>query len=167
MSVYTISPCLIRQNKKYDLDYIRSVLFVFLNGDHKVAKDANGRMIDIYDNLPDSSGIIHIWLTLMSYEPSRFEKVSVDLDSITDEEEMCLKLCKETKGAHKMIVYSIQSMKCEIDENYCTTKEGIVIKLYDRDTAKDELAPQKTVNKYHLQDTIIAGGNVTNSNNNK
>lgn len=167
MSVYTISPCLIRQNKKYDLDYIRSILFVFLNGDHKVAKDANGRMIDIYDNLPDSSGIIHTWLTLMSHEPSRFEKVSVDLDSITDEEEMCLKLCKETKGTHKMIVYSIQSMKCEIDEHDCITKEGVVIQLYDRDAAVNELASRKTVNKYHFQDTIIAGGDVTNSNNNK
>lgn len=165
MSVYTVSPCLMRHDGDNDLSYIRDVLFLFVTSEHKVAIDNNGFVLDIYNNIQDHDGIIHAWLNLMGYKPARFESVPVDLSLLQDEEDKFLTLCKNTKGQHKMIVYSIQNMQCEVDKSNCTTKDGIIIELFDRDGAIDELHTCITVNNYNLYDSIIAGGNVKNSNN--
>lgn len=165
MAVYTVSPCLMRHNGDNDLRYIRDVLFMFVNREHKVAIDNNGCVLDIYNNIPDHDGIIHAWLNLMGYKPTRFESVLVDLSLLQNEEDKFLTLCKDTKGQHKMIVYSIQNLQCKVDKRNCTSKDGIIIELFDRDGAVDELHARVTVNNFNLNDSIIAGGNVKNSNN--
>lgn len=166
MSVFTISSSMLRYRDESGLGYYRSVLMPFTCGLHKVAKDEKGQVVDIYRNLPDPSGIIHCWLQLMTNEPSKFETIPVAFDQPIDEEMMFLLLCKSTKGHHKMIVYSIQEMKCPIDNDNCTEIEGTTIELLDRDKAALELSTMSTQNNINIINSVLANGNVSKSNNN-
>lgn len=163
MSVYTVSPCLMRYMDAGDMDYFRKVLFLFLNGSHRVAKDEKGRVIDIYAGISIYGDIIHAWLSLMTVKPSRFEPIPVDLDQVDGEENKFLALCSQTKGQHKMIVHSIQNVSCEVYNKNRTDYEGVTVELLSRDDAVEELLVKSIV--YNVTDSVIAGGNVENSNN--
>lgn len=178
MSVYTISPCLIRGcEKNEDIISYRTVLMKFLSGESKVAKDENGWVIDLYGSLPDKHGFISNWLIMMGTKPSRFEKIPVDLGDVETEEGKFIKLCKETKGKHKMIVYSVMNLsgdfdKYKIEENdkkyHLKIDDNNSIELFDKDEAVSELGNEKEVHLHydsHVSDSVIAGGNVTGSNN--
>lgn len=182
MSIYTIFPCLIREcEKNDDLITYRTVLMKFLSGESKVAKDKKGYVIDVYGGLPDKNGIISNWLAMMSANPCRFENILVDLEDMESEEEKFIKLCKETKGTHKMIVYSVMGLcgdfnKYEtIEKNnkyYLRVDEKNEIELFDKDEAASELGDEKEVPPIFyfdssINESVIAGKNVIGSNNKK
>lgn len=165
MSIYTVSPCFMTNIDASDMDYFRKVLFSFLNGSNKVAKDEKGRVIEIYSGISKYGDIIHAWLSLMSFKPSRFEPITIDLDQVDGEENKFLMLCSRTKGQHKMIVYSIQNVSCEVYNVNRTDYEGVTVELLGKDDAVNELSTKSIV--YNVTDSVIAGGNVENSNNTK
>ena len=153
-----------RSLEEKDLYYFRNLLFLFTCGVHKVATDNEGVVWDIYSNIRRNREIIHTWLSLMSYKPSHFVVVPVNISEIDDEELKFLTLCKSTNGQKKMIVSDLQSLRCSLDCDNCTTVDGVKVHIMDKDEAVNEVA----VNNNHttIIDSVIANGNVSNSNNN-
>lgn len=141
MSVYTISPDLLRNIEKEEGIYFSDILFVFSqkSNPYKVTKDKLGVVIDSYRAIEVNKEFIKTWLDLMSYKPSPFEDIDVDLTKIDCEESKFLKICKETKSQNKIIYYSKQNIKKhQIAEN-SILYEGTAILLLDRDEAIIEL----------------------------
>lgn len=164
MAIYTISPNTLREIDEKSLFYYRSLLFKFISGAHKVAVDRDGHAIDIYSSIEQNRDIIQSWLNLMSYSPSRFESIPVNIRYLDDEERKFLSLCKATKGQHKMIVSSRQSVRCQVDCNNFTEFEGEMIEILNREEAISEI--EGTQASISISGNIFANGNVSNSNNN-
>ena len=111
--IYTLSLDFLKNLEEDDNIFISDILFHFINRENplKIAKDKKGIVIDDYHNIAAKNQNIKTWLDLMSFTPSPFEKIDVDLSSFNCNEAKYLKLCKETAGFNKMIVYSIQNLK--------------------------------------------------------
>ena len=153
--VCTISSDLLENIEKDELVYFSDLLMVFTNksNSHKVAKDKNNLIFEKYENIEKNLEYIKLWLELMSFTPSSFEKIDVNLEGINCNEHFFVELCKNTIGERKMIVYSLQSIKkFELNSN-TLEKDGIEIEVLDRDTAKELLSSK----------TIINGDIITNS----
>lgn len=152
MSVYTITPDLLRSIGEEDGIYLTDILFVFTsrNNPFKVAIDNNGVIIDYYKSVENNAETIAFWLNLMSFKPSPFELINVDLSNIDCEETKFMKVCKETLNQRKLVLYTYQNLvnfKCE---NGTVIFEDTVINILDRDIARNELTPTIT-----MGDTII------------
>ncbi len=74
MSVYTISPDLLKNIDKDEGIYLTDILFVFTQRTNpfKVSKDKNGNVIDSYLSVERNVDVIKTWLDLMSFKPSPF-----------------------------------------------------------------------------------------------
>jgi len=152
-----------RNLDKDDLYYYRNLLMLFTLGVHKVAIDKQGAVIDIYGDIKSNREILHSWLSLMSYKPSRFEIIPVCISGITDEEKKFLTLCKSTNGQKKMIVGNLQNLQCVLDCNNCTIVDGVRVQLIDKDDAVNEISIH--YNTTSIVNSVVATGNVSNSNN--
>ncbi|MCF6402966.1 hypothetical protein L3C95_08785 [Chitinophaga filiformis] len=141
MSVYTISADLLANIEKDEGIYFTDILFVFTqrNNAFKVAKDKNGYIIDTYKKVINNGDIIKTWLDLMSFKPTPFETIDIDLSKINCDETKFLKICKETKGQNKLIVYTIQNIKNFECQDNTVIFENVAIRLIDRDLARKEL----------------------------
>ncbi len=148
MSVYTISPDLLRNIEKGEESYLRDILFIFTYGKNpfKVSNDKFGEVINSYLSVERNQEIIKTWLDLMSYKPSPFEYINVDLRNIDCEETKFLKLCKETKSQNKLIVYTTQNINKYTCENKIVFFESKAIYILDRDEATIELEHLSTSN---------------------
>jgi hypothetical protein len=141
MSIYTISPDFLSSIDKDEQNYLSNILFVFTNRNntYKLTKDKKGEVISIYKSIQQNADIIKVWLELMSYTPTPFENIDIDISSIECLETKFIKICKETKGFNNLIVYSTQN----ISKFNCIGKkinfEGIDINILDRDDANLEL----------------------------
>jgi len=155
MSVYTISPDLLRNIEKDESIYISDILFVFTTrgNNFKVSKDKNGDVLNTYKSINNNGDIIRTWLDLMSYKPSTFEDIDVDLSQIECEETKFLKVCKEVKTQNKLIMYSHQNLKKFDCPNKTVHFENKLITILDKDEAKNELT----------NTTIISGDTIINS----
>ena len=160
---YTIYPDIMRCHEDDALYYFRNLLMLFAVGAHKVAVDRDGTVLDIYGKISYNRELIHTWLSLMSYKPSRFVAIPVCVSGIADEEQLFLTLCKSTNGQKKMIVGDIQNLHCNLDCNNCTIVDGETVQMIDKDDAVNELAMQN--NSTTIIDSILANGSVSNSNN--
>lgn len=160
---YTIYPDLMRFHEGEALYYFRNLLMLFAVGTHKAAVDRDGFVLDIYSSIKCNRELIHTWLSLMSYKPTRFVTIPVGVSNLADEEEIFLTLCKSTNGQKKMIVGDVQSLKCNLDCNNCTIVDGESVQLIDKDDAVNELAIHN--NPITIIDSVMANGNVSNSNN--
>lgn len=141
MPVYTVSPDLLRNIDKDDGLYFTDILFVFTqrNNPFKVAKDKFGLIIDCYQQINNNGDIIKTWLDLMSFKPSSFETIDVDLSKIDCEETMFMKVCRETKSQNKLIVYTTQNLNKFHCNNNIVHFEDTAIQILDRDIARGEL----------------------------
>lgn len=155
MSVYTISPDLLRNIEKDEGIYMTDILFVFTTrgNNFKVSKDRNGDVINSYREINNNGDIIRTWLDLMSFKPSPFYDVDVDLSQILCEETRFMKVCKEVKIQNKLIMYSHQNLKKYDCPNKQVNFENKIITVLDKDEAKNELT--KT--------TLIGGDTIINS----
>jgi hypothetical protein len=142
MPVYTISPDLLRNIEKDELVYFTDILFIFTlrSNPYKVSKDRNGDVIDSYEAIKENGETIKTWLDMMSFKPSPFEIIDVDLSNISCEETKFMKICKETKNQNKMILYSQQNLINHECNNSLVFFEKTVITILDRDEAKLELS---------------------------
>jgi len=141
MAVFTISPDLLRNIDKCEGVYFSDILFVFTirSNAFKVTKDKKGEVINCYQSIKQNGDLIKTWLDLMSFSPSPFESIDVDLDSISCEETKFLKICKETKSQNKLILYSQQNLKNHNCDNNIIMFEEKAIEVLDRDQARQAL----------------------------
>lgn len=141
MAVYTISPDLLRNIEKDEGVYFTDILFVFAQrtNSFKVSKDKNGEVINSYLAIEENGETIKTWLDLMSFKPSPFELIDVDVRGIDCEETKFLKICKETKNTNKLILYSQQNIKNHKCERNFVIFEETTIQILDRDEARQEL----------------------------
>jgi len=116
-------------------------LFVFTQrtNSFKVSKDTKGDIINSYLAIEKNGDTIKTWLDLMSFKPSPFEQITVDLSHIDCEETKFLKICKETKNQNKLIVYTQQNLNKHKCENSFVLFEETAIQILDRDEARNEL----------------------------
>lgn len=156
MSIFTISPDFFRSIDENEKIYLTDILFVFTNRNtsYKVTTDKHGYILDIYKGIKENAEVIKMWLDFMTFHPSPFEKINVDIKDIDCEETKFIKVCKETKGYNNLIVYSIQNLKKFNCEKKIIRYEGKEIILFDRDDAISELTPKKTI----ITDSIVAMG---------
>ncbi len=171
--IYTIFPDLFRniQNSE-DSIYIRDLINVFgiSTNPFRIAKDKKGIVIDVYASIQSKYRIFFIeFLEMLNRYPSGYEIIDVDIESIGCEETQFLKLCKETKGTNKMIVYSKQNIiKYTIVENKVEFEEKLIL-LLDRDEARMVLNHRNAGDTYYISDSQAAfsNSNISNSKNEK
>lgn len=161
MSIYTITPDFLSSIDNEERNYLSNILFVFTNRNntYKITKDKKGEVISIYKSIQQNADIIKVWLDLMSFTPTPFEKIDIDISNIDCLETKFMKMCKETKGFNNLIVYSSQN----ISKFNCTGKkitfEGIDINILDRDDANLELN-QKSGNVYISNSQVADNGSI-------
>lgn len=168
MSVYTISPNLLRNIEKDEGIYFSDILFVFTQrtNPYKVSRDKKGDIISCYESIEENAFIIKTWLDLMSFKPSPFETIDIDLENIGCEETKFLKLCKATNGQNKLILYSNQDIKKFRLDNGLIIFEDIAISILDRDLARNELNEIiKSGDTYINSQVAKNNSNISDSNN--
>jgi hypothetical protein len=168
MSVFTITPDFFRNIQEDERNYFSNILFVFTNktNEFKVSKDINGEILNIYKDIKENGEVIKTWLDLMSFTPSSFEKINVDISNIDCYDTKFLKLCKETRGFNNLIVYSLQNItKFKCEENKINFEETL-ISIYDRDTASIELNKNKSeIIKIKKSQVALGGSTIKKSKN--
>lgn len=164
MAIYTISLNLFENLQSADLSYLACILFCFTNEEHpaKLAVDKKHIILSKYKDFSRHGDIIRIWIDMLSNLPSNIERIDVDLEGEVDTEQMCLALCSRTNGPKQMIVYSLTSLKSEVDDNCCICHNGHRIKVLDRDEAKRYLNEQQVV---YISNSQVAGRDIKKSQN--
>lgn len=160
MAIYTVSPSMIRVAKE-NIYYLQKVLFPFLLGYNKVARDAGGVVLQRYREAGNSEMIFY-WTKMLS-DTNGFALIDVQLRENDSEENQFLHLSSATKGQHLAIVNSIQEMTCRVSAANTVAINGEVVELKDKDEAVQLLNPNVKIN---LQNCIFTTGDVSNSNNN-
>lgn len=170
MAAYTLSKCIL-ENVNAGKKYITDLLFVFTRetNPHKVIVDSRKVIIDIYTDLASSNEFIATWLQLMSHQPSNFESIDVDLSNISNDEEIFLRVCCETKSQQKLIVYTHEGWK---NYNYHTDRvifyNNKYINILDRDEAIQDLNATNTSNITAFSSIIATDhSSISNSKNNQ
>lgn len=160
MAIFTISPDFLRDIASEEKTYFTDVLFVFTQrgNSFKVTKDKNGEVLSIYRSIEHNADIIKTWLELMSYTPSRFEKIDVDVSLIDCLETKFIKICKETKNEKKLIVYSKQNIKKFEAVDDTIEFENVKISVYDRDEAQVELNRTVKTGDVIINSQVAKGG---------
>ncbi len=139
--VYTLSLDFLQSLEEEDQIFISDILFQFTNRENplKITKDKNGIVIDDYSKVASNNQSIKTWLDLMSFTPSPFTKIDVDLSSFDCNEKKYLKLCKETNGLKKMIIYSLQNIKEYQFNDNTIMFENCEISLLDKENARHDV----------------------------
>jgi hypothetical protein len=156
--VYTISPDIIRSIEKDEMYYFTDLLYVIAQrkSPFKIAIDNKSIVIEDYKSIDNHNRhLIKSWLDLMSFKPSPFEKVNIELKGINCEETRYLTLCKNTVSQQKIIFYSKQNInryKCVLD---IIDFEETEIKVLDKDDAIQEFSNSEKGN-IHIEKSQIA-----------
>lgn len=154
MACYTLSDCVLKNLNNCD-KYITDLVLVFTNSQNnlKIILDKDNKIMDLYKIAAQTNYDASYWLTLMSHKVQKFETINVDTLSISDSEELFLKVCSKTKNQQKLIVDSHQNWR---NFNYKTTNvieyNNIPLTILDKDDAIFELNQQ-------TQQTIIFANN--------
>ncbi len=171
MSCFTISDN-IKESICFGKKYITELLYVFLSSSNsfKVSLDTSDVIIDIYSSVARKDEFFSNWLTLMSHEPSNFEKIDIDVSSVENKEEVFLKVCSKTKAQQKMIVHSHESWsRFNYLKKNIISYNGKNIIIFDRDEAIIELSKEKgdSYTNISAKNSIIAtgGSKIQNSDN--
>lgn len=162
--IYTLSLNFLENLKSSDLPYLACILFCFTNDEQpaKLAVDKKQIILTRYKDFSLYGDIIKMWIDLLSNIPSSMESINVDLEGIEDHEQMCLTLCSQTKGSKKMIVYSLNSINSDVDDDNCVSYNGHSIRLLDRDEAKRMLNEHVA---YNISNSMVAGRDIKESTN--
>lgn len=169
MSVYTVSPDLLKNIEKGDGIYFTDILFVFAQRSNpfKVAKDKTGHVVESYEKITTNGDIIKTWLDLMTFKPSPFETINVDLTDIECEETKFFKVCKETKGQNKLILFSLQNLEKYQCENNVVLFEDVAIQVLDRDLARGELLLVSKSGDTYINSQVAQGSSQITKSQNK
>lgn len=166
MAIYTVSLNFLENLAPSEMSYLGCILSCFTNDQHpdKLAVDKNRIILDKYIDVVDErfADIVKSWVDMLSYIPSSMEKIDVDLRNITNKEELCLALCSSINGTKQMIVYSMATLKADIDDDNCVSYNGHRIKILDRDEAKRVLNEHIV---YNISNSQVAGRDIKKSSN--
>jgi len=156
--IYTISSDLLENIEINELIYFSDLLMVFSkkSNSYKVTRDKNNLVIKKYSDIENNAEFIKVWLDLMSFSPTSFEKINIDLSNINCTETFFMELCKKTQGNKNLIVYSQQNIKKAIVTNNKLKYNDVELNVLDRDMAKNRLIQATTV-------TNIGGDFISNS----
>ena len=170
--VFTISLDLLENIDKSEIGYYYKILYQFPNefNSFKVAKDKDGEIFNIYQNVTNNPEYIKVWLDFMANSSSSsFEKINVSIKDEDTDENKLKKLCSNVRGDKKMIVYSLQNISEPIDTDNQVEYNNVKIKLLDRDEATLILNSNSNTNiniNGDVNSSIVGGGDINNSNNN-
>lgn len=169
MAVYTISPDLLRNIEKHDGIYFTDILFIFTQraNSFKVSKDKNGEIINSYLAIEKNGETIKTWLDLMSFNPSPFESIDVDVSNIECEETKFLKICKETINYSKLILYTPQNLKIHSCQQNIVMFEDKAIQILDRDEARLELTANRDSGDTYINSQVAKQNSNINKSKNK
>ena len=142
--------------------YLKKVLFAFMPGPHKVAKDSQGLILERYRQV-SSSEMTFRWMELLSYADG-FEPIPVDISELDDDEQRCLMLCRATKGIHMSFIDSLQTLQSPLNINNAVVIKGEEVLVRDKDEAISLMSSPNV--RINFQNSIIANGHVIDSNNN-
>lgn len=164
MAIYTVSLNLFENLQSADLSYLACILFCFTNEENsaKLAVDKKHIILSRYKNFSRHGDIIRTWIDMLSNLPSSIELINVDLEGIADSEQICLALCSHTNGSKQMIVYSMASLKTDIDDDNCVSYNGHRVKILDRNEAKRVLNEHIV---YNISNSQVAGRDIKKSSN--
>ncbi|SDU38511.1 hypothetical protein [Desulfobacula phenolica] len=159
MSVYVISSCFLENlNSKI---YLTEVLLKFPEQNSlRVGIDKDKFIIDLYGKIAEDRPEIASWLCIMSYEPSAFEEITTIGDSLSEEKEIFLYVCKSVAGSKQMIVHTIQDFNgYNIMENNKIEYSGETIRILEKDDAVGEFKIDRktTIIK---NSTVATGGSI-------
>lgn len=159
--IYTISLDFLENIEEGEEHYYTSILFQLANEmtPFKVAVDRDMMVLEFYKNVKKHPEIIKSWLEHMSYSPSSFERISVDLSVESNMDNMLMKLCSAVNGNKQLIIYSKQNIPLEVDCNNCVEFQGKSIKLLDKDEARIKLNIMSFINNSYVN-SQVAGGNL-------
>lgn len=160
--VCTISTDLLKNIGGDELVYFSDLLMVFAHkqNDHKVTQDHEGVVIDKYTAVTENLEYIATWLKLMSFSPSSFEKINIDVDQETKDcdESFFIELCKATKGEKNLVVYSMQNIDTVDLEDNKINCGGYTIDVLDRDAAKAIVSVNTVIKGDFIKDSQVAKG---------
>ncbi|MCL3781387.1 hypothetical protein EMN47_13435 [Prolixibacteraceae bacterium JC049] len=162
--IYTISSDLLENIGSDELIYFSDLLMEFSNksNSYKVTRDHKNLVIDKYTSISNNSEFIKVWLDLMTFTPSSFEKINVDLENIDCAETFFMELCKETIGNKNLVVYSHQNVrKVEVSDNKLVYN-GITLNVLDRDMAKNRISNKASTT--HVEGDYISHSQVVKDN---
>lgn len=164
MAIYTLSLNLFENLQLGDLSYLACILFCFTNEEHpaKLAVDKKHVILSKYRDFSRHGDIIRTWIDMLSNLSSTIESIDVDLEGEGDTEQMCLALCSRTNGPKQMIVYSLASLRTEVDDDGYISYNGCRIKVLDRDEAKRLLNEQHGI---YISNSQVAGRDIKKSHN--
>lgn len=113
MATYTLSENYIKGIKNND-SHLHNVLLKFSNPDcpHKVSMDKSKKLLQIYMIQSKNNVDIQTWLDWMTRTAeTKFEIIDVNLDKITCDEELYLKVASSTNRDKKIVVATHQFWK--------------------------------------------------------
>lgn len=155
--------------KVEDCQSIADILFTFPNSynSHKIVFDRNMQIISIYksiiNNRPENiKNYLSDWINFVGFTTNTIQYIDVDLSTIIENNEKFHKLCSMINGARKLIIYSCQDYPFHINTNNQINYGGTLIDILDKDSAAYELNFRPNV----INNSIVAGGNISNANNN-
>ena len=168
--VYTLNKEIFERIEKDELYYFTDLINVFSQREnpYKVAIDNNGSVLDDYSSIENHNRpFVLAWLEFMSYKPTPFEKIDIDLTEIKCIETKYLTLCKTTKSVNRMIVYSKQDIKVYECHNDVINFQDKAITVLDKDTAVKELKDGQTKDITQIISSQVAMGasQINDSNN--
>ena len=159
---YTISGDILENIDENDYHYWRNLLFQLFYSDKKIAKDSEGHIFDIYRDVTKNREMLNQWINMGCYKPSKFVNVNLEISQIQNDEEKFIALCAATKGERSLVVNDIQASSYVRQDN-TIEYNGTSINVIDKDTAVIEITQSKVVNT--ITNSIVAGGNIENSDN--
>lgn len=165
MAIFTLSKDLL-ENIEHKTHYC-DILFVFVQTNpFKIAIDKSNKILDIYSDLASNNSSIKAWLDLMSYEPSSYEKIDVDLTNETDHKELFIKVCRATSNQKKIIIYSHQNWnEYKYTGQNTVIYDSCTIDMIDRDEAIQALKLAGT-NIYAVNSVVATdSSNISNTKN--
>lgn len=169
MASYTLSNCIL-MNLDAGKKYITDLLMVFTQESNpfKVALDKSDRIMNMYEKEGNKNEYVASWLSLMSYQPSNFETINIDTNAASNDEEVFLSVCSQTKSQQKLIVHSHEGWQ---NYNYNANKIIVYnnkpIHVFDRDEAIHELNPGTSSSITAFGSVIATGQSTINDTKNK
>ena len=166
-TVYTLSTNFFINLGDDEFQYLGSILSPFTNSQSpcKLAVDVHCDILEQYKAITCGrifADIIKGWLDLLANLPCSMQKYDIDLSPFKGHEEMCIELCSKVNGNKCLIIHSACSFHKEKNDDNTIIHHGELIHIIDKDEAKLQLNNNVT---YNISNSMVAGGNITKSNN--
>lgn len=156
--------------RNLEASVISDILNPFANchrPDIRVAIDDNEIILRRYEKNVKKEYVdgYNYWLFLMTSNIlPRFKKVPIDLHEV-NEEEYCLKVASAIKGSRGLITSSFDSFKYELNGEDEVSYEGVLIKVYEIETAKQLVNKIGGDNNFYFENSSDIKVNIDSYNN--